>query len=857
MLNLGPLAFTTPWLLLGLIILPILWILLRAVPPAPIKRRFPGVALLLGLTDDETQTDRTPWWLLMLRLLAVAAIILAFAGPVLNPQDRTAGSGPLLVVSDGTWASARDWARRIDRMDVALSEAARDGRPVALVSLTDLPPEGLVFQDARAVQQRLAGLRPNAFTPNATKLDEWTSSLEGQFDTFWMSDGLERESRDMVLMALETHGAVSVFESPRPVLGLRPAQISEGDVTVTALRANSGAATDINVTAIGLDPAGTERRLATATTSFENAATEATAQFDLPPELRNRVTRFELQGVQSAGAVTLADDTLKRREVALIEAASDRETLELLSPLHYLNQALSPTADLINGTLEDVLLANPDAIILADVATLTAVEASATQDWVEAGGLLVRFAGPRVAASDLSRVDEDPLMPVRLRVGGRSIGGAMSWGEPKALAPFSDASPFFGLTIPIDVNVTAQVMAQPDPTLAERVIAQLADGTPLVTRKSLGDGSVVLFHVTANAEWSTLPLSGLFVQMLERLAISTRPSAPTAEDLEGTSWLPEEVLTAFGDLERADTLPSVTGEEIATATPSATMQPGLYAGEERRIAVNVIGQEDTLAPASWPARISVDGLDVVRETLLKGWVLAAALTLLTIDIIASLALSGRLRGPRSGALATLVLALFFAPELKAQTEDNFAIDSTANVVLAYVITGDTRVDEMSEAGLYGLSNTLFQRTSIEPALPVGVDLEADELAFFPFIYWPITTDQALPTREAYARLNRYLRTGGMILFDTRDADLARFGSASPEGRKLQSIAVGLDIPALEPIPQDHVLTRTFYLLQDFPGRHASRDVWVEAAPASAEFADGMAFRDFKDGVTPVVVGGND
>jgi len=75
--------------------------------------------------------------------------------------------------------------------------------------------------------------------------------------------------------------------------------------------------------------------------------------------------------------------------------------------------------------------------------------------------------------------------------------------------------------VPDDVEVTAQVMAQPDPNLPERVIAALADGTPLVTRKAVGQGQVVLVHVTANAEWSTLPLSGLFVQMLERLAVGS------------------------------------------------------------------------------------------------------------------------------------------------------------------------------------------------------------------------------------------------------------------------------------------------------------------------------------------------
>ena len=857
MLNIGPIAFATPWLLLGLLILPILWLLLRAVPPAPIRRRFPGVTLLLGLTDDSTQTDRTPWWLLFLRLLAVAAIITAFAGPVLNPKDETPGSGPLLVLIDGTWADARDWPRRVDRIDAALAEAARDGRPVALVTLTGLPPEAPVFQDAQAVQQRIAALSPHPFAPEATAITDWADGLTGTFDTFWMSDGLARDSRDTLLAALEAHGTVTAFESPRPVLGLRAAQVVDGDVSVTVLRATSGVGSQSNIAAIGLDPAGVERQLATAPASFEAGDTETTATFDLPPELRNRVTRFEIQGVRSAGAVTLTDDALKRREVALLAGASEREALELLSPLHYLEQALIPTADLIEGTLEDVLLANPDVIILADVATLTAIETDTMIEWVESGGLLVRFAGPRLAASDISRIDEDPLMPVRLRTGGRSIGGAMSWGEPKELAPFPDTSPFFGLQIAGDVAVTAQVMAQPDPTLAGRVIAQLADGTPLVTRKFAGEGSIVLFHVTANAEWSTLPISGLFVQMLERLAVSTRPAAPTADDLTGTTWMPEDVLNAFGELNRADTLPGVAGEDLATAQPSAIMLPGLYAGEDRRIAVNAIGREETLTATSWPARIAVEGLEVIRETLLKGWLLAAALVLLTIDISASLALSGRLRGPRASAAATVLAALFLAPLDARAQDDSFAISSTADVVLAYVITGETRVDEMSDAGLYGLSNALFQRTSIEPSFPVGIDLEVDELAFFPFIYWPVTADQQLPTREAYAKLNRYLRSGGMILFDTRDADLARFGSSSPAGRKLQAIARGLDIPALEPIPQDHVLTRAFYLLQDFPGRHPGRDVWVEAAPADAELSEGMPFRDLNDGVTPVVIGGND
>jgi len=186
-----------------------------------------------------------------------------------------------------------------------------------------------------------------------------------------------------------------------------------------------------------------------------------------------------------------------------------------------------------------------------------------------------------------------------------------------------------------------------------------------------------------------------------------------------------------------------------------------------------------------------------------------------------------------------------------------ALQATSEVVLGHVVTGDAQLDDVVAAGLTGLSDVLFRRTSIEPAAPMAVNLETDELSFFPFLYWPISAEQPIPSAEAYAKLNTYLRTGGMILFDTRDADIAGFGGGSENGRKLQRLAGALDIPPLEPVPGDHVLTRTFYLLQDFPGRHAGREVWVEAAPPDAEQVEGMPFRNLNDGVTPVVIGGND
>ena len=81
-----------------------------------------------------------------------------------------------------------------------------------------------------------------------------------------------------------------------------------------------------------------------------------------------------------------------------------------------------------------------------------------------------------------------------------------------------------------------------------------------------------------------------------------------------------------------------------------------------------------------------------------------------------------------------------------------------------------------------------------------------------------------------------MKDGGTVLFDTRDAVVAPPGPGgethSPGMLELRKILSSLDIPELEPVPRDHVLTKTFYLLRDFPGRFDAGQLWVEALPSA-------------------------
>ena len=869
MLILGPVGFATPWLLAAMAALPVLWLILRAMPPAPRRLAFPGVRLLQGLRDRSPVAQRTPWWLLLLRMLAIGLLILAFAAPVWKPVVIAPSQGPLLVIVDAGWAAAPDWSARQTRAERALSDAATAGRPAALLLADGRSGDApLTFAPASQLISGLKGAAPASWTSRlpfdpAVAL---SGAPPGTLSTLWIADGQDHAARADWLAALITRGVVQVVPPARSTHAL---SLAEGATPSLTLHGTDALAR--GVLAIGPDPTGTERELARLTPgdpSTEAGITRRAVAIDLPPELRNRITRFQIDGEAHAGAVVLADDRVRRRKVGLVgDAASSAEGQQLLSPLHYLRQALAPTSDLVEGGLADVLNAAPDVIVLAD--QIGMAESEDLTAWVDEGGMLIRFGGPRMAASD--RLAQDPLLPVRLRPGGRDIGGALSWGDPRGLRAFAGDGLFAGLTSPDDVAIRAQLMAEPSPELSERTVAALSDNTPLITRAARGQGQIILFHVTANAEWSNLPISGLFVQMLDRLIASARASVPDqaqTEDEAQPYWTAELVLDGFGRNQSGEDIAPIAAAEFAQG-PSPGQPAGLYRAGERQAALNAGGP---LTLADWPGALVENAAQTPGRDLKPHLIVLAAL-LLALDALGSALLSRGMRLQRAGNGAAIVLiaalmALTSPDRLHAQTNlapptsaaptaeiDAETIRAADEVALAYVLTGDETVDRITEQGLSGLSRVTMLRTSVEPGAPVGIDLDRNDLSVLTFLYWPVTEGQPTPSPAAYVRLNHFLRTGGMILFDTGDGDLTGVGGPDMGGT-LQALAAPLDIPPLAPIPDDHVLTRSFYLLDDFPGRWQGNEIWAEAPPAGAELLEGQPFRMLNDGVSPVIIGGN-
>ncbi len=839
----GTLAFLNPWILAGLIFLPALWFLLRVTPPAPRLIVFPAARFVAGLIPEEPTTSRTPWWILLLRLITLALIIVALAKPVLNPGEALPGSGPIRLVIDNGWAAAQTWAEQNQEAAHIISSAGREKREIHIMTTAPEPGEDKPAYHGPMTQSQaeavLRGLKPYPWPADydAAAALVKDNRPAGSVETYWLSHGL-REGKNVFAEALQNQGRLTFIapdKSQLPVL-LRPAgKITQHLTVLVSAPKDLPAGTPVTVNAVGTDGRILDSRPLTLDVSEKSAE----VAFDIPDAVRNQVNQVRIAGRKGAGAVLLLDDQFKRRTIGIAAPSGDSDNAPLIEESFYLERALDPYANLTIGPIHEILEKEPAMIILPNIGAMPPEELNALETWVKEGGLLLRFAGPNMTQG------ENFLIPVPLLKGGRALDGALTWDTPVKLAPFPENSPLYGLPLPEDVEVRRQLLAEPIQGLDQKTWAVLEDGTPLITADSAGEGLVVLVHTTATPLWSDLSLSGLFVQMLRRivnLAGSGKPQAAAGGALE-----PQIVLDGLGAVTQpASTVRPIPSESFDTTMPGPMHPPGLYGRAGYQKSLNIGDRIESIESyALLPLGVEKGSYGKKSEKDLLPWILAAAFSLFMLDwiLMAIMQVSWRRLRIPARAAAFVLLALLPA-NAYAQNEQVMAAYAD-NIHLAYIRSGNDAVDNIAHKGLEALSEVLARRTSVEPSGVVAIDPESMELSFFPLIYWPIAQEQKELSGKALQNIQYYIDHGGTILFDTRD-NLSSTHGGGRNAEKLRSLTASLDIPPLVPAKEDHVLAKSFYLIDSYTGRYDGGTVWVEEQSASG-----------RDGVSSVIIGSND
>ena len=524
------------------------------------------------------------WWLLLLRLLAAALLIVALAEPMIGQRAEGCGQRTPRAVHrqwlDGGaglgCAQAAIWPKRCGSARAPIAPRRRHRRRPP-----DLPDMSLM--DAGDAARAARALAPSRGCRSQRALRRrWPKRNSPQRpQILWLSDGIDDGNAHEAAELLSHLGQLRIFtDAPGQARWrCRRRRTRRTDWRRNLLRAGaSGARSGDGHRAT----AHMARRSAAADFHFADGKNKTTARIALPLEMRNETTRLAIAGENSAGAVQLLGSrrAAARRRHCLGQQYGS-EAAAALRPLLSGARAVAlcrPAAKARSPTL--LSRRDVSVLILADIGKIAGADHDRVAKFVDGGGLLIRFAGERMTAA------RDDLVPVKLRSGGRYLGGALAWAAPQHLAPFPDASPFGGLTIPSDVTVSRQILAEPSVELADPHLGA-AD-----RRHAAGHGGASRQGLDRAVSCDRRARPGRRCRCRDFMSICCggcwrcrreRPGEMTAQHASLPAVM---TLDGFGQLarRRAEALP-IRAALIGMTEPSRRHPPGLYGapGAERAL----------------------------------------------------------------------------------------------------------------------------------------------------------------------------------------------------------------------------------------------------------------------------------
>ena len=838
------LSFYHPLYLISLLLLPLIYFLIKLTPPQPHVILFPPISILKKLVPAEKTPKNSPLLLFIVRLFLVGAIITALAGPYYQISDKVIiNNQPLLIVVDDSWSSAQDWDQRKNFIQNLIHEAELQSVRAYIYAASDNNISQ--FIDYATTRNNIKILNPKPYVPNYSEainiIREFTKSHEN-CHIVWLAPALAHPDAGEFITSLESDKkkspSLSIYANHNDIKILRNPINQKEAIHIDIENYSQSLNSPIEI--IASDFYGNTLFQQHFDQKFQ---TKDKILIKAPLELRNKVSHLRINNQHTAGSVALLDDRSRRPRIGIFAQSKDNSTQPLLSAYYFLSKALNPFADIVipnSGSItpiDDLLSQNITTLILSDVGLLTKSDEHVVAKFLTDGGSLIRFSGPNLAAK------ADDLLPVKLRPASRNLGGAISWEKPKKIAQFEHSSPFYEFSIPDDILISRQLLAEPTNDLNDKTWVRLEDGTPLVTAERRGKGILVFFHISAETSWSNLPISGLFIDMLNKLSlysfISDEIKKNDVTEINNSSQLSlraVKLLDGFGNFLPGpiDSVPSISLNN--SGFTDSNNLPGFYVDGSITRAVQPISKNEILSKLDDIIKNkTINTLDDISRYDLSSVFLLLSVLLFLVDTLLSTPKSNLsiniFKFPKLILFITILLAPNDEAYATSSPSDQLPSKEMISILtsrLAYVLNGDNNIDATAYDGLKHLTNELRARTSYEPGDPIGLDLNKDDLSLYPLIYWPVYASMPQPNEKVIQKLATFMRSGGTVIFDTRNGDAhSNVIGESQESSWLRLLLQQLDVPVVEQVPRDHVITKTYYLINKIQGSTETCDSWVE------------------------------
>ncbi len=633
-------TFLDPLVLLGLAAaaIPVLLHLLNLRRPKKVD--FSSLAFVKELQKSTMQRVKIKQWLLLLlRILAVASLVMAFARPTLTGSAAgTVGArvptSAALVIDNSLSMTLRDgqgqYLAQAKELAAGIAEDLQEGDEAFIVTTAGEAGSAAPYRGRIAAQEALAEIET---APGAVPLSRAAARAARLLDEeathpnrvlYLLSDAQASTLADSLAAVLpenvpvrllpigeRAHANVAVTEvevESRIVEAGQPVQIA------ATLRNFSDETLSSYVASLFLG----ETRVAQATAEALPAGASAVVRFTATPQQRGWLPgRVEIEGDDFEGDDVrfFALHVPRVRRVLIVQGEGERtDYVELALSSELTEGRVAFDAETIpEGRLPGTALSAYDAVVLVGPRDLSSGERSALQRYVEGGGGLLFFPNARPQAAEYDALFE--------ALGGGAVTGfSGTRGGERPVASFERVDlehPLFEGVF--DEGREEATLEEPSVTYAmdyaprsgtEQTLIELSNGRPFLQEIRHGRGAAFVMAVAPDLAWSDLPTRGLFVPLLYRALyyltagesvageglVAGRPGelriagAPPGEPLrlvgpDGTETTPEQA-ERFG--------------AVLLETDASLRAPGVYdvvAGDSlvRRVALNPDRAESDLS----------------------------------------------------------------------------------------------------------------------------------------------------------------------------------------------------------------------------------------------------------------------
>ena len=802
--------FTYPLVLFAFLLLPFIWKFLKTVPPSPKLKKFPGIVFLAKYKSMDHKPEKNSNLIIFLRLFLISTIILGFSQPqIIKSNDDIVSN---LIIIDNSKFSSIAWRSTINKITELILENNNEQNNFSIITSTELAKNDLFYlheKNASETLESISNLKPLSWNPNYLLLKEKINNFKKKFDNiYWFTEPIDFKHKKNLFENLNQNN-IKVFnidkEKIPPIIKFKKQQ---NDTFNFEIFHPLKIFNEVTIDCYSLDGKLLFKNSFSTDLIKKQDFYVSEVKLEVPLNLKNKIDYFKFNNINSSSTKIFLSETQKKKTVGIVETNQNFQNLNLDSGNYFVKKALKTNFKVKKQDLKEILDKEIKLLFIDDQSINYDESNERLEKWISEGGTLVKFGGENFIKNIKSQSHQKLRSAFSLTGKKISVKGNLSLKQSLKLSEISNESPLFGLKVPNEIEIKEYIESSPlNFTRNINVWLRLENGTPLISSVSQSKGQIIFFHIPCNTDWSNLTLSYFFVDILQKIVDQSK-----GIKLKGERALkPFKNLDALGELidpsPQSLNIPNIN--KLKTLKINYNYPPGLYKDIYGIYALNSENSSQfEFKLLNFDDNVSFYQKYNEKNINLKDTLFILSIFLFITDTIITLFLR-QLVNFKQLNFFFFCLSAFLSYELVAE---KIKISEISENKIGYILNGNPEIDKVSYNGLKTLSGIITQKTAAIFTDPKSIDLKNDKLFSFPLIYWVTDTRvRALPKK-----IKQYINDGGLLLIDCKlnedeiiiDKCLERFETL------LESNFPG----KLEMLDKSHAIAKSFYLLQDFPGR---------------------------------------